>query len=163
MNGLIGSRPTRLKEILEVFGLVDLQTVCLPKGGEKDCFRALGQEFEQFTGYFHGVLPLSLCFLKKGGNIRVHSVHQLINPFGFEVRGDLEQFLPMGRMFDLLFSIKTSRMKGHPFAFDPDLHMVGIGQQFTRGTGERRGNGVAIRVKLDKPGLTDRGADELVR
>ncbi len=162
MNGLIRSKLTRLKEALEVFDLVDLQTVCLPEGGEKECFGGLGEEFEQFMGDLHGVLSFGLCLLKEGGSILIHSIHQLINPLGFEVRGDLKQFLPMRGMFDLLLSIKASRMKGYPFAFDPDLHVFGIGQEFTGGAREGRRNRVAIRVKLDQPGFTDRGEDQLV-
>jgi hypothetical protein len=132
MNRLIGSPLRRLEETLEVFDLVDLQTVCLPDGREKDRFGGLGEEFKELMSYFHGVLSFGLCLLKEGNDTFVHSVDELINPLSLEVRGDLKQFFPMRGMFDLLFSIKTSRMKGHPFSFDPDLHLVGMGQQFTR-------------------------------
>jgi hypothetical protein len=128
MNRLIGSTLTGLKETLEVFDLMDLQPVCLPDGGEKDCFRVLGQESEQFMGYLHGVLSVRFCLTQEGCDTPIHSVHELINSFGFEVGGDLKQFLPVAGIFDLLFSIKTSRVKGHPFAFDPDLYVVRIDQ-----------------------------------
>ena len=162
MNRLIGSRTTRLKETLEVFHLIDLQAVCLPDGREKHRFGVLGEEFEQLMGHFHGVLSFGFSLLKKGGDTWVYSVHELVNSLDFEVRGDLKKFLPMSRMFDLLLSIKASRMKSHSFAFDPYLYMVGIGQEFTGGTGAGRGDRVAIRVKLDKPGFTDRSEDQLV-
>ena len=162
MNGLIGSTLTGLKETLEVFDLMDLQPVCLPDGGEKDCFRVLGQESEQFMGYLHGVLSVRFCLTQEGGDTLIHSVHELINSLGFEVGGDLKQFLPMGGMFDLLFSVKRSWVGSYPFAFDPYLHLVGIGQQFTRSFGEGGGNRVAIRVKLDEPGFTDLSKDQLV-
>ena len=122
----------------------------------------LGEEFEQFIGYFHKVLSFGFSLLKNRRDPWVHSVHELANSLDFETRGDLKKFLPMSRMFDLLFLIKASRMKGHPFAFDPDLHMDEIRQEFTGGTGEGRGDQVAICVKLDKPGFTDRSEDRLV-
>ena len=108
MNGLIGSPLTGLEETLEVFDLTDLQTVCLPDGREKDCFRVLGQEFEQFMGYLHGVLSFSFCLTKEGSDTLIHSVHELINSFSLEVRSDLKQFLPMAGIFDLLLSFKGS-------------------------------------------------------
>jgi len=46
MNRLIRSMMRGLKKTLEVFDLVDLQSVCFPDGGEKDCLRGLGEEFE---------------------------------------------------------------------------------------------------------------------
>jgi hypothetical protein len=162
MNRLIESGGRRLKETLEVFDLVELQTVGFSDGREKHGFGVLSEEFEQFMGDFHGALSFSLGLLKKGGDTFIHSVHELVNSLGFEVRGNLEQFLPMGRMFDLLLSSKASRMKRHPSTFDPDLHLIGIGQQFTGGTGEGRGNRVTIRVKLDKSGLSGLGEDPLV-
>jgi len=162
MNRLVWSRTTRLKETLEVFHLINLQTVCLPDGREKHRFGVLGEEFEKLIGHFHRILSFGFSLLKKGGDTFVHSVHELIYSLGFELRGDVKEFLPMRRMFDLLLSIKASRMKSHSFAFDPYLYMVGIGQEFTGGTGEGRGNRVAIRVKLDKPGFTDRSEDQLV-
>jgi hypothetical protein len=152
----------RLKKTLEVFDLVDLQSICLPDGGEKYCLGGLDKEFEELVSYFHGVLAFGLSLLKEGGDTFIHSVHELMNSLGFEVRGDLKQSLPMGGMFDFLLSIKTSWMEGHPFAFDPDLHLVGIKQQFTRGFGEGGGNRVAIRVKLDKTGFTDLSKDQLM-
>src|SRR4030042_3303152 len=112
--------------------------------------------------HLHGVLSFRLCLTKKKSHTFIHSVHELINSLGFEVGGDLKQSLPMGGMFDLLLSIKTSWMEGHPFAFDPDLHLVGIKQQFTRSFGEGGGNRVAIRVKLDKAGFTDLSKDQLM-
>src|SRR3990170_1547557 len=163
MNRLIRSMMRRLKKTLEVFDLVELQSICLPDGGEKYCLGGLGEQFEQLMGHLHGVLTLGLRFIKKRSDTFIHSVHELINSLGFEVGGDLKQFLPMGGMFDLLFSVKTSWMEGHPFAFDPYLHLVGIKQQFTRGFGEGGGNRVAIRVKLDKAGFTDLSKDQLVR
>jgi hypothetical protein len=83
-------------------------------------------------GYLHGVLSFGFCLTKKGGDILIHSVHELINSLSFEMRGDLKQFLPMAGIFDLVFSIKASGVKGHPPAFDPDLHAVSIGQQLSR-------------------------------
>lgn len=56
MNRLIQSRMSWLKKALEVFDLVDLQSVCLPDGGEKYCFGGLGEEFEKLMGHFQGVL-----------------------------------------------------------------------------------------------------------
>ena len=162
INGLIGLSLTRLEETLEVFDLVDLQSVCFPDGGEEDCLGGLGEEFEQFMGYFHRVLSFGLCLLKKGGDTFVHSVHELINPLGFEVRGDLKQPLPMGGMFNLLFSVKRSWVGSYAFAFRPDLHLIRIGQQFTRSFGEGRGNRVAIRVKLNKAGFTNLCEDQMV-
>jgi hypothetical protein len=50
----------RLKKTLEVFDLVDLQTVCLPDGGEKYCLGGLGEEFEQLMSHLHGVLSFRL-------------------------------------------------------------------------------------------------------
>jgi hypothetical protein len=132
MNGLIRAPLTGLEETLEVFDLIDLQTVCLPDGGEKHGFRVLGQEFEQFMSHLHGVLSVRFCLTQEGGDTLVHSVHELINSLSLEVRGDLKQFLPMAGIFDLVFSIKASGVKGHPPAFDPDLHAVSIGQQLSR-------------------------------
>jgi hypothetical protein len=152
----------RLKKTLEVFDLVDLQSVCLPDGGEKYCPGGLDEEFEEFVSYFHGVLAFGLSLLKEGGDTFIHSVHELINSLGFEVGGDLKQFLPMGGMFDLLFSVKRSWVGSYPFAFDPYLHLIRIDQQFTRGFGEGGGNRVAIRVKLDKTGFTDLSKDQLM-
>jgi len=128
MNRLIGSHLTGLKETLEVFDLVDLQTVSLPDGGEKDRFRVPGQESEQLMGYLHGVLSVGFCLSQEGCDTPIHSVHELIHSFSLEVRGDLKQFLPVAGIFDLLFSFKTSRMKGHPFAFDPDFYVVRVDQ-----------------------------------
>src|SRR4030042_5281186 len=162
MNRLIRSMMRRLKKTLEVFGLVDLQPVCLPDGGEKYCLGGLGEEFEQLMGHLHGVLTFRLRFIKKRSDTFIHSVHELINSLGFKVGGDLKQFLPMGGMFDLLFSVKRSWVGSYPFAFDPYLHLIRIDQQFTRGFGEGGGNRVAIRVKLDKTGFTDLSKDQLM-
>jgi len=128
MNRLLRAPLPGLEQTLEVFDFIDLQTVSLPDGGEKDRFRVLGQEFEQFMGDFHGVLSVGFCLSQEGCDTPIHSVHELIYSFSLEVRGDLKQFLPMAGIFDLLFSFKTSGMKSHPFAFDPDLHVVGIDQ-----------------------------------
>jgi hypothetical protein len=128
MNRLLRAPLTGLEETLEVFDLIDLQTVSLPDGREKDRFRVLGQEFEQFMGYLHGVLSVGFCLTQEGGDNPIHSVHELIHSFSLEVGSDLKQFLPMAGIFDLLFSFKTSGVKSHPFAFDPDLHVVRIDQ-----------------------------------
>ena len=90
MNRLLRAPLPGLKETLKVFDLVDLQTVCLPDGGEKDRFRAPGQESEQFMGDFHGVLSVGFCLSEEGCDTPIHSVHELINSFGFEVGGDLK-------------------------------------------------------------------------
>jgi hypothetical protein len=151
-----------LKETLEVFDLVELQSVCLPDGGEKDCLRGLGEEFEQFMSYFHRVLTFRLCLIKEAGGTFIHSVDQLINSLGFEVGGDLKQSLPMGGMFDLLFSVKRSWVGSDAFALHPDLQMFWIDEQFTRSFGEGRGNRVTIRIKLDKAGFTDLCENQMV-
>jgi len=149
----------RLKETLEVFDLVDLQSVCLPDGEEKYCLGGLGEEFEQFMGYFHRILSFGLCLIKERSHTFIHSVHQLVNSLGFEVGGDLKQSLPMAGMFDLLLSVKRSWVGSYAFALHPNLHMFWIDEQFTRSFGEGRGNRVAIRVKLDKAGFTDLSKD----
>lgn len=128
MNRLLRATLPGLKETLEVFDLIDLQTVNLPDGREKDCFRVLGQKSEQFMGYLHRVLSVGFCLTQEGCDTVIHSVHELINSFSLEVRGDLKQFLPMAGIFDLLLSFKTSGVTGHPFAFDPDLYVVRIDQ-----------------------------------
>ena len=46
----------RLKKTLEVFDLVDLQSVCLPDGGEKYGLGGLGEEFEQLIGHIPAIL-----------------------------------------------------------------------------------------------------------
>ena len=66
----------------------------------------------------------------------------------------------MGREFDLPFSVKDSWVISNPVSLDHDFEMVGIGQDLAGSIGIRGGNRVAIGLKLDKPGLADRGQND---
>jgi len=58
---------------------------------------------------------------------------------------------------------EASSMKGDPIPFDPHIEMVRIGEDFTELLAVIGGNGIAIGLKLDEAGFTDRGRDQPIR
>jgi len=93
----------------------------------------LGEELEEIIGDVHGILPIGLRFLEKGGDTWIHALHELIDSFSFEVRRDLKEFLPMGGIFDLLLFLEGPAMGGDLSAFDADFDVIGIGEDFATG------------------------------
>jgi len=63
----------------------------------------------------------------------------------------------MGGIFDLFLSTEAPSMKSDSIAFDPHIEMVRIGEDFTGSLAVVGGDGVAIGLKLDEAGFTDRG------
>jgi hypothetical protein len=90
----------------------------------------LGEKLEEIIGDVHGILPIGLRFLKEEGDTLIHALDEFVDSFGFEVRRDLKEFLPMGGMFDLLFSVEGSGMGGDLSALDADFDVIGIGEDF---------------------------------
>jgi hypothetical protein len=118
---------------LEVAELADLQAIGLPNGREEHGLGVLGEKLEEIIGDLHGILPVGVRFLEKEGDTFVHALDELIDSFCFEVRRDLKEFLPMGGMFDLLFFLEGSGMGSDLSAFDADLDVIGIGEDFATG------------------------------
>jgi hypothetical protein len=69
----------------------------------------------------------------------------------------------MGGIFDLFLSTEASPMERDPIPFDPHIEMVGIGEDVTGLLAVIGGNGIAIGLKFDEAGLTDRGRDDPIR
>ena len=130
MDRMILPRSRGLQEALKVADLADLQTIGLPYGREEHRLGALGQELEEVIGDVHRILPIGFCFLEEEGDTFVHALDEFIDSLRFEVRRDLKEFLSMGGMFDLLFSLEGSGMGSDLSVFDTDLDVIGIGKDF---------------------------------
>ena len=94
---------------------------------------------------------------------RIHLIDQLIDSLSLKLGSDSQKLLPMGGIFDLFLSTEASSMESDPIPFDPHIEMVRIGEDVTGPVTVIGGNGIAIGLKLDEAGLTDRGRDNPIR
>ena len=130
-------RLDNLKEALNISSLKDLHSVRFPDGRKKHGLRDLLEQLEEVVSHGHGILSLLLRFLEELMQGGVHLIHQFINSFGFELGCHEKERFPMGREFDLSFSVKDSRMISNPVSLDHDFEMVGIGQDLAGSIGIR--------------------------
>ena len=163
MDRMILPRSRGLQEALKVADLADLQTIGLSYGRKEHGLGALGQELEEVIGDLHGILPIGFSFLEKEGDTLIHGLDELIDTLRFKVRRDLKEFLSMGGMFDLLFSLEGSGMGNNLSVFDTDLDVIGIGKDFATRAREGGRDRVTVGIQRDKTGLTDQSLDDPVR
>ena len=148
-----------LKEALNISDVEGSDPVGLPDGRKEHGFGDVLEELEELIGNLQRVLAFLCRLLEEMMESGVHLVDQLVDPLRFKLGGHPQKHLPMGRIFDLLFSTKTSPMESDPIALDHHLEMVWIGVDLTRPLGIGGRDGIAIGLKLDPTGFADGGKD----
>src|SRR4030042_1455974 len=93
----------------------------------------------------------------------VHLVHQLIDSLRLKLRSHSQECFPMGGIFDLFFSTKTSSMGSDPVSFGHQFEMVRISEDLTSPLGIGGRDGIAIGLKLDKTGFAYGSQDDPIR
>ena len=151
-----------LKEALNISGFEDLHSIRFPDGREEHGSGDLFEQLEKVISHDPGILGLLLSFLEEQMEGRIHLIDQFIDPLSFELGGDPKEGFAMGWEFDLSVSVKDSRMISNAVSLDHDFQMVGIGEELTRQVDVRGGDGVAVGLELDKPGLGDGGQDDSI-
>ena len=152
-----------LKEALNISDVEGSDPVGLPDGRKEHGFGDVLEELEELIGNLQRVLAFLCRLLEEMMESGVHLVDQLVDPLRFKLGGHPQKHLPMGRIFDLLFSTKTSPMESDQIALDHHLEMVWIGEDLTRALGIGGRDGVTIGLKLDKTGFADGDQDDPVR
>jgi hypothetical protein len=152
-----------LKEALNISDFEYSDPVGLPDGRKEHGFGDVLEQLEEVIGGLQGVLALLPCLLQEVMESRVHLIHQLVDPLRLKLGGYSQKRFPMGGIFDLFLSTKTSSMGSDPIFFDHHVEMVRIGEDLTSPLGIGGRNGIAIGFKLDKAGFVDRGQDDSIR
>jgi hypothetical protein len=152
-----------LKETLNISDFESPDPVGLPDGRKKRGFGDVLEELEELIGNLQRLLPFLPRLLEEVMQSRVHLIHQLVDSLRFKLRGHPQKHLPMGRIFDLFLSTKTSPMESDSIPFNHHFEMVRIGKDLTGPLGIGGRNGITIGLKLDKTGFADRGQNNPIR